>query len=128
MSSNPKHPQLTGYKMRQLWSGVRNAAEKLFSLHNDMGDQEDRFFAFQERWGANPPRTEKQWLEFWQELVGIRRSYNDARNRILQCHRDALEISEQGLDIVEANGIGAVAPELVKELEAALTTARAMQE
>jgi len=106
--SNPKHASLTGYKMAGLWQEVRLTTGVIYRILQSLIQYRSKYQSFRDRWGNKPPRSDREWLTFWQEFVSLEDDLSSAQDRIMESHNVLMQSAEEGMEVVRLNGIDAI--------------------
>lgn len=104
-SSNRKFAGLTAHKMGGLWQEVKLNAGLLFRTMQALVKYKSKYQAFRERWGNRPPRTDKEWLQFWREFVSLEDDIHSMQVSLMDVHANLNHAAGEGLELVRLNGI-----------------------
>ena len=55
--------------------------------------------------GPRPPRSDKDWLQFWQEFVSLEDDLSSLSTELLDAHNVMRLATDEGMEIVRLNGI-----------------------
>ncbi len=104
-SSNPKYPGLTKTKMGSLWQEIKLGIGVLWKVSRGIVTYRDKYAAFRNKWGPRPPRSDKDWLQFWQEFVSLEDDLSSLSTELLDAHNVMRLATDEGMEIVRLNGI-----------------------
>ena len=113
--SNPKYPGITGYKMMALWQEIKLGLAALWKASRGLISYRDQYTSFREKWGVRPPRSDRDWLQFWQEFVSLEDALSDSSTNLLDAYNEMRIAADEGVEVVKMNGFddeGAIADPL----------------
>lgn len=113
--SNPKYPGITGYKMAALWQETKLGLAALWKASRGLISYRDQYTKFRERWGKRPPRSDVEWLQFWQEFVSLEDTLSASSTSLLDAYNEMRLAADEGVEITRMNGFddeGAIADPL----------------
>ena len=103
-SSNPKYPGLTKTKMGSLWQEIKLGIGVLWKVSRGIVTYRDKYATFRNKWGPRPPRSDKDWLQFWQEFVSLEDALSNSSTGLLDAYNEMRIAADEGIDVVKMNG------------------------